>query len=103
MRFQRIEEILKSNISPLEFLGIVDESHQHAGRAGQESHFQILIVSDFFESKTRVQRQRIVHQLLGDEFEKGLHALSLRLLTAEEYAQQKSKFESPSCEGKSKA
>lgn len=100
MRFKRIEECIKNDIEPLEVVDIVDESSQHAGRAGQESHFKVLVVSDFFQSKSRVQRQRYIHQILAAEFESGLHALSLRLLTSEEYAQQKSSFETPNCSGK---
>ena len=102
MRSQRIEDNIKSSIQSIELLEIVDESNQHAGRTGQESHFKILVVSDFFQSKNRVQRQRGIYGILSQEFDNGLHALSLQLLTSEEYAQQKSSFETPQCAGKNK-
>lgn len=101
MRKQRIEEILTKNITPIEQLQIVDESHQHAGRQGTESHFKIMIISEFFSSQSRVQRQRMVQQLLVEEFAQGLHALSLRLLTGEE-AEKLGVFSSPHCAGGNK-
>ena len=98
MRFQRIEALLKESFQPKK-LEIVDESDQHAGRAGQESHFKILVVSEGFSGLNRVQRQRKVYDLLKEELEQGLHALSLRLLTEEEFAQQVSDFQTPDCQG----
>ena len=100
MRAQRIEETIRQNFTPLHVLEIEDESHNHAGRAGQESHFKVLVVSEAFSGKNRVQRQRLIHELLKMEFESGLHALSLRLLTNEEYGKQLSSFQSPNCQGK---
>lgn len=97
MRYARIEEILK-NAFQIHQLEIVDESHQHSGRAGQESHFKILLVSDDFLNMSRIQRQRKVNQLLDDEFQKGLHALTLRLLTSDEQGKQTSDFVSPNCQ-----
>ncbi|EPZ34476.1 bola-like protein [Rozella allomycis CSF55] len=72
-------------------LVIVDESNQHAGHAGvadapsPETHFNITIVSDEFKGKISVQRHRSVYKVLDDEFKKGLHALSLKTLTMEEF------------------
>jgi len=97
MRAQRMQEKLNSAFSDLLQFEIVDESHMHAGRAGQESHFKILLVSPSFENSSRVQRQRRVQDLLKNEFDLGLHALSLRLLTPAEAAQMQSTFSSPNC------
>ena len=99
MRFQRIESQLKVEFPNLSVLDIVDESDQHSGRAGQESHFKVLLVSQSFEGMSRVQRQRRINELLSDEFNQGLHALSLRLLTETEYEKSKSEFETPDCHG----
>ncbi|GBQ52030.1 stress response and cell division protein BolA [Komagataeibacter sucrofermentans DSM 15973] len=51
-----------------------------------ESHYNVLIVSPAFEGVGRVQRSRLVHNLLADEFAGGMHALSLVLRTPEEQA-----------------
>lgn len=99
MRADRINQKIKQAFSDFEQLEIVDESHQHAGRQGQESHFKILLVSPSFDGLNRVQRQRRLNQLLNDELESGLHALSMRLLTPTEFAQQNSSFQTPNCQG----
>ena len=78
---------------------ITDESHMHAGRQGQESHFKILIVATEFDGQTRVMRQRSINQLLKEEFDQGLHALTMRLLTPDEFAKQANPFQSPNCQG----
>ena len=75
MRRERIENSLKSLVQNIHYLDLEDESHQHAGRAGQESHFKILLVSNDFVGKSRVQRQRSINEQLKSEFETGLHAL----------------------------
>jgi BolA protein len=87
-----VSEILKSKISdtfnPVQ-LEIIDESHMHAGHAGHdgsgESHFQVLIVSDAFEGVSRVQRQRLVYDLLAEELKTKIHALALKTLTPSEF------------------
>lgn len=101
-RFQRIENKIKKEFSSFAELVIEDESRNHAGRKGQESHFKILLVSDDFIDKNRVQRQRLLNDLLKEEFTLGLHALSLRLLTCEEWQKNKSSFQSPQCQSQKK-
>ena len=98
MRFQRIEVSLRKHFQSVIHLKIEDESHRHVGRKGQESHFRIFLVSDDFLGQTRVQRQGMVNKLLAGEFESGLHALSMKLLTGEEFEKQGSAFSSPDCQ-----
>ena len=47
----------------------------------RRSHFRVEIVSDAFEGKSRVARQRLIYAALKDEFAAGLHALALTTLT----------------------
>lgn len=48
--------------------------------------FAVAIVSSEFAGKTQIARHRLVNSLLKDEFDNmGLHALSLRLKTPEEW------------------
>lgn len=49
------------------------------------SDFAVAIVSSAFEGKTQIARHRLVNGLLKDEFDAGLHALSLRLKTPKEW------------------
>jgi len=65
-----------------ETLEVVDDSARHAGHAGAapggETHYNVTIVSQAFDGLSRVQIQRTIHMVLADEFESGLHALSLK-------------------------
>lgn len=69
-------------------LELADESSRHAGHAGArpggETHYRLRMVSAAFEGLNRVARQRLVYQALGEEFDTGLHALSLDLKTEAE-------------------
>ena len=61
-------------------LEVVNESHQHAGHAGDdgtgESHFRIVIRAEAFVPMSRVARHRAVHQALGD-LNQRVHAIAL--------------------------
>ena len=86
---QMIEERLRT-LEP-EFFDFEDESHLHAGHAGHAGnkgggHYAILVVSNAFENIGRLQRQRMIKQLLQDLFSDGLiHALSIKATTPNEY------------------
>ena len=75
-----IDRKLRAGLAPSQ-LAIVDDSSKHAGhsghREGGESHFTVEIVSAAFAGQSRVARQRLVYDLLKDEFAAGLHALAL--------------------------
>jgi len=80
---------------PLE-LRVEDESHAHQVPSGSESHFKILVVSDYFHALTRIARHRAVNAVLNTEFQQGLHALSMFLYTPEEWNEHELP-NSPSC------
>lgn len=80
---------------------IENESYKHSVPKGSESHFKLLLVSDDFKDTSRVLRQKKVYALLAEELKTGLHALSLRLLTADEWNKDQ-KFTTPPCHGGSK-
>jgi BolA protein len=69
-------------------LEVVNDSHRHAGHAGSpqtgESHFSIKVVSESFAGKSRVERHRMVNQVLADELAGKVHALAISALTPEE-------------------
>jgi len=62
-------------------LHILDESQLHAGHHGHdgrgESHFAVSISSAAFVGKSRVERQRMVYEVLADELAGSVHALRL--------------------------
>jgi BolA protein len=82
-----IDSKLRAAFAPAR-LAIEDESskhHGHAGwREGGETHFRVEIVSQAFEGKTRVARQRLVYAALKEELDAGLHALAMETLTPAE-------------------
>lgn len=85
----RIEQKLAAALSPVELV-IEDDSHRHAGHAGAhpdgggETHFNVTIVSKAFAGENRVARQRRIYDLLANELNERVHALSLVTLTPEE-------------------
>jgi len=76
----QIEQKLRSALAP-QRLEIRDDSSRHEGHAGWRpgggTHFHVEIVADAFTGRNRVDRQRLVYDLLKEEFEAGLHALQL--------------------------
>ncbi|NKC31850.1 BolA family protein [Falsiroseomonas selenitidurans] len=88
-RADRIATCLQDRFAPAE-VAVQDDSAQHAGhsgaRPGGETHYSVRVVSPAFAGQSRLARSRAAHEALAGEFETGLHALSLRLLTPEEAA-----------------
>jgi sulfur transfer protein SufE/stress-induced morphogen len=70
-------------------LDLVDNSHQHAGHAGNdmdgESHFDLYICSDAFQGVNLVKRHKLVYAALGDLMTR-IHALQIRAQTPAEAA-----------------
>jgi BolA protein len=62
-------------------LDVINESELHAGHRSSpgtgDSHFRILVVSDVFSGKSRIERHRLINDLLKDELAGGIHALAL--------------------------
>lgn len=64
-------------------LEVVNQSQLHAGHRSSpgtgESHFRVLIVSDVFAGKSRLQRHRLVNETLAAELKGKVHALALEI------------------------
>lgn len=103
IREQRIIQTLTGAFAPAH-LEVENKSSQHSVPAGSETHFKVLIVSEIFNGKSRIDRQRLVNEALKSELQSGLHALTQRALSPEEWEKQKAtiNFESPECMGGSK-
>lgn len=100
-RYQRMIQLLEKEFQP-SYYELENESHNHAGPEGRETHFRLVLVSERFKQKSRLDRNRWVHDLFKEELAQGLHALTQRLFTPEEWAAQAESFEmkSPDCLGK---
>ena len=77
---QRIKEKLMVALTPIR-LDVVNESHMHAGHRSSpgtgDSHFRVLVVSELFAGKTRVERHRLVNEALKGDVGGAIHALAL--------------------------
>tara|TARA_B100001105_G_scaffold68068_1_gene53411 strand:+ start:44 stop:307 length:264 start_codon:yes stop_codon:yes gene_type:complete len=81
-RRERIISLLEKKFSD-SFIEVSDDSHLHAdhnpsAKSGG-THFTVKIVSKVFKGKSRLEKHRIVNNILDSEFRNGLHALSLTL------------------------
>lgn len=76
----RLREKLMIGLRPTR-LDVINESELHAGHRNSpgtgESHFRILVISEAFTGRSRVERHRLVNELLKEELAGGVHALAL--------------------------
>ena len=78
---EKIEASLHREFEP-SFLKVTDDSHQHAGHAGNPSgesegtHFSVEIVSAKFEGKSAVERHRMIYAVTAPF--KSIHALAIK-------------------------
>lgn len=79
-KVQRIRDTLGAAFSP-ERLDVIDESASHAGHMGavpgKTTHVRVLVVAETFRGKSRIERHRLINELLAPEMADGLHALAI--------------------------
>jgi len=73
-----------------EQLEVIDDSHHHAGHIGHpasghpgsmsasETHFTVKVVSGSFAGKSRLERHRMVNDILAAELADSVHALAIQ-------------------------
>jgi BolA protein len=75
-----ITDKLTAAFAPLS-LAVIDESENHRGhggwREGGETHFRVRLVSAAFAGKSRLDRHRMVNQVLDAELKSRVHALAI--------------------------
>ena len=89
-RVERIRAALQDRFAPTR-LEIGDDSALHAGHAGAREgggHYRVFIVAEAFQGCSRVLRQRMIYDAVGDMMHKDIHALAIRALTAAEAESQ---------------
>jgi BolA protein len=64
------------------------------GGSSGETHFFIDAISASFSGQAQLARHRRINALMREEFDAGLHALSLRLKTPEEDQREKERMKS---------
>ncbi len=77
---QTIREKLMIGFKPTR-LDVINESELHAGHRSSpgtgHSHYRVLIISDAFDGKSRVDRHRMVNEILSEELPDKIHAFAL--------------------------
>ena len=100
---ETLRERVQTSLSP-EWLELDNESDQHSGPPGRESHFRLVVVSDAFEGLSRVRRHQQIYALFADLMPSPIHALALHTFTPGEWQQRGGQAaDSPDCRGGSKA
>ena len=84
----KIENIIINYFKP-HFFSVIDVSEEHRGhqnfKENVESHFEIIIVSEKFHNKNKIDRHRMVNQSLREEFLLDLHSVVIKTYTIDEY------------------
>lgn len=101
---EQIETRLAEALAPIH-VELKDETSQHNVPAGSESHWNLIVVSSAFDGLRLVKRQRAVYAALRAQMAGGIHALTMKTLTPDEWVAQGGNVEnaSPPCLGGSKA
>ncbi len=77
-----MQEKLKNAFNPV-LLEVIDRSHLHEGHGGWreegESHFHLKIKAAEFTGKSRLERQRMVNEVLREELAEKVHAMSMEI------------------------
>ena len=80
------KEIIERKLSALkpQYLKITNDSHLHVGHITSpnngESHFTIEIEGDSISHETLINQHKIINNLIKEEFDNGLHALSIKVI-----------------------
>ena len=77
-----IKEKLFKEFNP-EYLEVIDNSKKHHGHSGytegKVSHIEIIIKSEKFNDKSRVDIHREINSTIREEWVKGIHAVSIKI------------------------
>ena len=99
-REQLLRQKLEAGLQPV-YMQLDDESGMHSVAQGAQSHFRLAVASAHFQGLSRIARHKLVYSLLGEEFNRGLHALTVQAFTPEEWQgnSNDSLRDSPDCLG----
>lgn len=81
-RINIITERLQNAFSPTQ-LEVIDDSHKHIGHAGAQGgagHYTVIIHSDMFSNKSRVDVHREIYRTLNDMIPHEIHALQIKII-----------------------
>ncbi len=98
-----VEKILREKLSGVlapSVLELANESPMHGLSKDAEKHFRLVAVSEMFEGRSRIERHRLIQDIVAEELKSQVHALSIQAFTPEEWrAKGGETFSSPPCLG----
>ena len=84
----KIDQLIIDHFKP-HFFSVSDVSEQHRGhqnfKENVESHFEIIIVSEKFDNRNKIERHRMVNKSLKKEFLSDLHSVTIKTYTIDEF------------------
>ena len=84
----KIDQLIMVHFKP-HFFSVSDVSEQHRGhqnfKENVESHFEIIIVSEKFDNRNKIERHRMVNKSLKKEFLSDLHSVTIKTYTIDEF------------------
>ena len=93
-----INDKISQKLAP-SHLEIINESYMHNVPKGSETHFKVVVVSDKFQDTKLIARHRMVNDILSEELQSGVHALSIVAKTPDQWTDGQSVDKSPACRG----
>lgn len=85
---EKIEKYIELSLAPV-YMELKDTSESHRGHAGYnpagESHFHLLIVSEIFAGRSRIERHRMVYNALNQIIKDKVHSISMATFSPDEY------------------
>ncbi|KAJ3641492.1 hypothetical protein Zmor_027999 [Zophobas morio] len=80
-------------------LEIINESYMHNVPKNSETHFKVVVVSNKFADLPLIKRHRLVNDILKQELNSGVHALSIIAKTPDQWNSSEQTEPSPNCRG----
>ncbi|CAH1794209.1 unnamed protein product [Owenia fusiformis] len=93
-----IRKKLIENFQPVH-LDVINESFMHSVPKGSESHFKVIVVSNKFDKVPLIKRHRLVNDVLKEELQSSIHALSIFAKTPAQWSTSQTVSKSPPCQG----
>jgi BolA protein len=97
------EKIMREKLNAIlapSVLEINNESPMHGLPPEAEKHFRVVVVSETFKGRSRIERHQLINTVLAEELAGQVHALSIQAFTPEEWREREGKtHESPECLG----
>ncbi|XP_021365319.1 bolA-like protein DDB_G0274169 [Mizuhopecten yessoensis] len=96
---ESITKKLTERLAP-QHLEVINESYMHNVPKGSETHFKVVVISDKFQSVALIKRHRMVNEVLQEELNSGVHALSILAKTPQQWEDSAQNVgKSPPCRG----